>query len=948
MTATKQATPQSRHAAPAPRPQPLVQAPYTIPVGDVLAALEVDPEAGLTDILVAERRERFGANELTAAPPVPAWRKLIGQFKDLVIWILIAAALISGAFGEWVDTIAILAIVLLNGAIGFMQEERAGRALAALQKLSAPQAKVIRNGVLASVLAKDLVPGDLIEVEAGDNIPADARLIRAFSLSVQEAALTGESVPVEKDADAVLAQTTSLGDRRNMLYMGTIAAAGKARAVIAATGMLTELGRIAGMLQQHEPEPTPLQRRLAELGRVLIVVCLAIVAIIFVLQALRERHIVEALLVSVSLAVAAVPEGLPAVVTIALALGLQRMVKRNALVRKLPSVETLGSVTVICSDKTGTLTRNEMTVQEILAGGVRYRVSGTGYLPRGHFFPELPADASDTAAKRAFDAAPVEVPTRPDLAQALTVAAWCNNSRLVPKGDGDESWQIVGDPTEAALLVAALKGGIEATHRGRSLVYEIPFDSARKAMSVAVRAAGGETILYTKGAPEVILAKCVSERRDGRTEHLTDERRQAILAANAEMASRALRVLALAYRPDPPAPQDGSPESQLIFLGLAGMIDPPREEAKVAVEKCRQAGIRPVMITGDHPATALAVARELGMVQDGEQAVAGPELERMSDDELADRVDHIAVYARASAEHKLRIVKAWKRRGQVVAMTGDGVNDAPAVKAADIGIAMGITGTDVTKEASDMVLTDDNFASIVSAVEEGRGIFDNIQKVLQFLLSCNTGEILLMLVASLLGWPAPLLPIQLLWINLVTDGLPALAITLEPPEPDVMRRKPRRPNESILSPRLGLAILFQGLFVGGVSLMGFGWSYSHSAGNVEQARAMAFCVLVYAELLRAIAARSQTYTLGQLGFFTNPYLLLAIAVSGMLQVSVAILPFTQRVFDVPVHAPMDWLVIALLALTPVTLIELLKLARQKLVGRHFFQTLAVTPVHDLR
>ncbi len=568
-----------------------------------------------------------------------------------------------------------------------------------------------------------------------------------------------------------------------------------------------------------------------------------------------------------------------------------------------------------------------MTVQEIVAGGVRYAVSGTGYAPRGEFFPQLPA-AEKGRDGRVFDTTAVEVAKRPDLAQALTIGTWCNNARLVPKGDGGEDWQIVGDPTEGALIVAARKGGIEPPRRARSLVYEIPFDSSRKAMSVAVREANGQIVLYTQGAPEVVLEKCIAERRDGHPRPLTEERRQAILAANAEMASRALRVLGLAYRPNPPAANDDR-ESQLVFAGLVGMIDPPREEAKVAVERCRQAGIRPVMITGDHPATALAVARQLGLVAAADQAVSGPELERITDDELTDRVEHIA--------DKLRIVKAWKWRGQVVAMTGDGVNDAPAVKAADIGIAMGITGTDVTKEASDMVLTDDNFASIVSAVEEGRGIFDNIQKVLQFLLSCNAGEILLMLVASLIGWPAPLLPIQLLWINLVTDGLPALALSLEPPEPDVMRRKPRRPNESILSARLGLAILFQGLLVGAVSLVAFGWTYSHTGGNVEQARATAFCVLVYAELLRAIAARSQTYTLGQLGFFSNPYLLLAITVSGMLQVSVAIVPFTQRVFDVPFHTVGQWLGIVLLALTPVTLIELLKLARQRLVGERFVQ-----------
>ncbi|MFO0915898.1 MAG: cation-translocating P-type ATPase [Pirellulales bacterium] len=900
---------------------------HALAANAVLSALGVDDHIGLDEARTAQLREEHGFNQLAEAPPVPVWRKLLDQFKDLVIWILIVAAIISGALGEWLDTVAILAIVLLNGVIGFFQEGRAEQALAALQKLSAPMARAIRGGTLASIPARELLPGDILELEAGDNIPADSRLLRAFSLTVQEAALTGESVPVEKDADVVLSPPTTLGDRRNMVYMGTVAASGKARAVVVATGMQTELGRIARMLQRHEPEPTPLQRRLAELGRVLIVACLIIVGAIFALQVFRQGHLAEAFLVSVSLAVAAVPEGLPAVVTIALALGVQRMVTRNALVRKLASVETLGSVTVICSDKTGTLTRNEMTVQEMLVGNARYRVSGTGYTPRGEFFRENDESRLARTSPPVFSTTPERVTHVPDLQLALGVGAWCNSARLIPSGNGADVWHVIGDPTEGALIVAAQKAGIEAAASEKVLLYEIPFDSTRRAMSVAVQSADGP-LLYVKGAPEVVVANCVAERRDQTVRELTDDRRLELLAFSAEMAGRALRVLALAYRPDPPDRHVENPESQLVFTGLVGMIDPPREEARVAVDTCRRAGIRPVMITGDHPATALAVARELGMVGVDDRAVAGQELEAMSEEDLASEVEHIPVYARASAEHKLRIIKAWKSRGQVVAMTGDGVNDAPAIQAADIGIAMGITGTDVTKEASDMVLTDDNFASIVSAVEEGRGIFDNIQKVLQFLLSCNVGEILLMLVASVLGWPAPLLPIQLLWINLVTDGLPALALSLEPPEPDVMRRKPRRPTESILSTRLGLAILLQGSLVGLVGLLAFGLSYGSHPGNDDRARAMTFCVIVYAELFRALAARSQTLTLGQLGFWTNPHLLLAISVSGMLQLSVAVVPFTQHVFDIPTHTAFEWFAIVALALTPVTCIEITKALRR--------------------
>lgn len=900
--------------------------PHAISAAALLSTEQVSPQAGLSNEAVQERQHRFGANQLSEAPPEPVWKRLVAQFQNLVIWILIAAAVISGALGEWVDSLAILAIVVLNGVIGFVQEQRAEQALSALRKLSAPTAKVVRGGQHQTVPASSLVPGDVIQVEAGDNIPADARLVQAFGLTVQEAALTGESVPVEKDAEAVLAPDTPLGDRRNMVYMGTVAAAGKSWGIVTSIGMQTELGHIAGLLARQEAEPTPLQRRLAQLGRVLIVICLAIVTVIFGLQVARDGKFVEALLVSVSLAVAAVPEGLPAVVTIALALGLQRMVKRNALVRKLPSVETLGSVTVICSDKTGTLTRNEMTVQAIHTLDATYRVTGGGYTPRGEFW----RTATDDSARAETV---VTVGEDAGLRFALKVGAWCNGAQVVPKPDGAQAWQVIGDPTEGALVVAALKGGLDPAERTSAIVFEVPFDSTRKMMSVVVHD-GGEKILFAKGAPEMLLAKCDRVHHTGQMEPLTESHRQRILAANAELASQALRVLALAYRPNPPEHGDVDLETNLVFLALVGMIDPPRDEAKAAVAECRSAGIRPVMITGDHPATAFAVAQQLGLTTGAERAVPGSELERMSDEQLAEQVESIAVYARATAEHKLRIVKAWKSRGQVVAMTGDGVNDAPAVKSADIGIAMGITGTDVTKEASDMVLTDDNFASIVSAVEEGRGIYDNIQKVLQFLLSCNFGEILLMLLASLLGWPVPLLPIQLLWINLVTDGLPALALSVEKPEPDVMQRPPRTSGESILSRQIGFTILLQGFLEGTVGLIAFGLSFRESGGDVNHARAVTFCVLVYSELLRSFAARSQRYTLWELRPWSNPTLLLAVIVSGLLQVSVVMMPFAQQVFDVPQHTYQEWAMIVSLALLPVSVIELTKLVLRALSSRN--------------
>ena len=894
---------------------PILQSPHAGSFFEVTAALQADTERGLSEVEVERRRGLHGANELDQAPEEPAWRRFLRQFNELVIWVLLIAAVVSALLGEWPDALAILAIVVLNALLGFFQEERAERALAALQRLSAPMAKVVRDGELRIITARELVAGDRIELEAGDYVPADARLIQAFGLRVQEAALTGESAPEDKDDSVILSPGTALGDRRNMTYFGTVVAAGKASALVVATGMKTELGRIAGMLQRSEREPTPLQRRLAEMGKVLSLACLGLVALIFGLELIRGGRIADVFLLSVSLAVAAIPEGLPAVVTIALAVGLQRMIKRNALVRRLPSVETLGSVTVICSDKTGTLTRNEMTVRDIFAGDEHFAVSGAGFAPQGQF--------------RVFGSdSPIDPHNKPDLLSALETAARCNHAKVHPRKDGS-SWEVIGDPTEGALLVASLKGGFDPASRRQAVVSEIPFESERKAMSIILRDLVGAVRMHTKGAPEVIVGKCVAERRRGADVPLTDARRQEILRLAGEMANRALRVLALATRQFP-AGAGPFDESELTFVGLAGMIDPPRDEAKEAVRNCREAGIRPVMITGDHPATAVAIARELGIVSGDERAVSGRDLNAMSDADLAAQVDRISVYARVSAEHKLRVVRAWKARGQVVAMTGDGVNDAPAIKSADIGIAMGSSGTDVTKEASAMVLTDDNFASIVNAVEEGRGIYDNIRNVLFYLLSCNAGEILLILAAGLLGWPAPLVAIQLLWINLVTDGLPALALALEPPGPGVMRRRPRPPTESILTWRNGLKILFQGTLVGGCALAAFGIVWNGNPDNLGHARTTAFCVLVYGELLRALAARSQTLTVWQLGFFTNPFLLGAIAVSALLQLSVVTLPFARPVFESVSHFAWEWLLLIVFALTPVTVIEIAKVIRMRM------------------
>jgi len=909
-----------------PLPSPASEAPaawHALALDEIVERLVTDKHRGLADAEAGRRLAHHGPNALAEQPAAPWWWKFLRQFEDLVIWILLVAAGIAGAMGDWADTAAIGAIVLVNALIGFLQEERALQALAALERMSAPLAKVVRDGEVRAIPARDLVPGDLIELEAGDNVPADARLRDGYGLRLQESSLTGESTPVEKEPVERLPAAMPLADRRSMVHAGTIVAAGRAAAVVVATGMETELGRIAGLLVRAAPEATPLQRRLAELGRILIVVCLAIVGIIFALEigrgggpaALwRSGGLADVLLRAVSLAVAAVPEGLPAVVTLVLAIGLQRMVARNALVRRLPSVETLGSVTVICSDKTGTLTRNEMTVREIITASGRYRVSGVGYTPQGEF-----QRTSGMAAR----AASVE----PDLTRLLTIAARCNNATVQP-ADGD-GWQVVGDPTEGALVVAAMKAGIAIDDPAAPTIFEIPFDSERKRMSVVVRRPDGLRLLETKGAPEAVLPCCVAELRDGVAVPLSADRRREILAAGAGLANASLRVLSLAYRELPAHESiDSQPtlvERELVHVGLAGLIDPPREEAKTAVERCRSAGIRPVMITGDHPATALAIGRELG-ITDGApgRVVTGAELESMSDDRLAATVTDIDIYARVSAEHKLRVVRAWQRGGAVVAMTGDGVNDAPAVKAADIGIAMGITGTDVTKEASDMVLTDDNFASIVSAVEEGRGIYDNIQKFIHYLLSCNAGEVILMFAAALAGWPAPLAAIQILWLNLVTDGLPALALGLEPPERDLMLREPRPPQEAVVTLRRGLLILAHGALVAAVMIAAFWLSWRGDEARLPHARTMTFCVAAFAQLFFAVGCRSDRATAVELGFFGNPALLAAIAISALLQVTIVTLPQAQSVFAVGSSLGSDWLLVLGLALLPVTAIELLK------------------------
>ncbi|HEY4308473.1 MAG TPA: cation-translocating P-type ATPase [Pirellulales bacterium] len=892
-----------------------------IAVQDVKSLLS--HEHGLALSEAAARLQSIGPNALIERPAVPVWRKLLTQFSELVVGILIAAAIISGLMGEWIDAVAILAIVVLNGVLGFFQEQKAERAMAALRKLTVPLCKVVREGRVQQIAARTLVPGDLIELEAGDQVPADARLLRTFGVRAQEAALTGESKPVAKSADIVLPTETPLAECRNMVFMGTELAAGKASAVVTATGMHTELGHIARMLATSEPELTPLQRRLKELGQLLVVTCLAIVAVIFTLQLARGGDPLEVALLAISLAVAAVPEGLPAVVTLVLAIGLQRMAKCHALVRKLASVETLGSVTVICADKTGTLTRNEMTARVVVAGDQIYRVTGVGYAPVGQVVSAtslVEALAGPTDGKESADHVPCDAIMAIDLRQLLTCALYCNNARLVSTAG---EWKIVGDPTEGALLVLAAKGGCTADPNLR-VVHEIPFDSQRKAMSVATDN-GQVATIYCKGALEVVLEKCDREFCRGEAVPLDARRCQEILKYQAELAARAMRMLAFAYREAPEVVEGTYQERGLVFLGLVGMTDPVREEARGAIDRCRRAGIRSIMITGDHPSTAQAVAEELALIEAGQRVITGQELDALSDAQLEAELPRLAVFSRVRAEHKLAIVKAWRARGEVVAMTGDGVNDAPAIKAAHVGIAMGLSGTDVTKEASDIILTDDNFASIVNAIEEGRGIYDNIQKFVRYLLTCNSGEVLFMFFAAVFGWPSPLTAVQILWINLITDGLPALALGLEPPGPDIMHRPPRPVRETLITRALGLQIFWQGLLIATVTLIVFELTYSGTRQHLEAARTAAFCVLALSQLFFSFTCRSQRYTLPELGVTSNRYLFIAIAASLVLQVGVVAVPGIQGLFDATDLSPQQWAVVLFVSLMPVTIVESLKL-----------------------
>jgi Ca2+-transporting ATPase len=895
---------------------------HELTVDETLKELGANPE-GLSPTEAAERLIRYGPNTLREIKRISPWEIFLGQFKNFLIILLLAATVISLLLGETLDAIVIFAIVIASAVLGFYQEFRAEKALQALKAMASPTATVLRGGEEMEIPSVEVVPGDIMLLTAGDRMPADGRMLLSANVRVDEASLTGESTAVEKDANAVLPPDTCIGDRKNLVFAATVMTYGRGQAVVTATGMETEFGRIAKMLQEVEEEPSPLAEKMDFIGKRLGVACLIISALVMGLGVLRGNPVLEMFIWGVSLAIAAVPEALAAVVTGALAIGVQRAARRKAIVRRLPAVETLGCTTVICSDKTGTLTKNEMTIRQIYAGGRVLEVTGVGFEPTGTFMTD--SQQTDPLADLT-------------VARLLVGGALCNDAILV-KTNG--AWHIKGDPTEGAMVVAAAKAKLDVAELRRTWprVGEIPFESERKRMSTVHRDPNGPLTAFVKGAPELILECCTHRERNGQREPLTPELRREILDWNDRMAKGALRVLGLAHHtvtnPSPTYTPDVL-EADLTFLGLVGMIDPPRDEVKLAIRQCREAGIRSVMVTGDHKLTAAAIARELGLLGGdgkGERRVLdGRDLDRMTEEELAQIVEDVAVYARVSPEHKMKIVGAWKSRRHVVAMTGDGVNDAPALKRADIGVAMGITGTDVTKEASEMVLMDDNFATIVAAVEEGRIIYDNIKKYLIFLLSCNVAEILVLGFAGLIGWPLPLVALQILWVNLTTDGLPALALGVEPGEPDLMRRSPRDPGEAVFSRPLLIALGSMSLliFAGITPIFYVYWQ----AEGVPKAQTIALIMLIVYELFYAFSCRSLRSTLRQLGFFTNRWLPLAVLSSALLMVAVIYIPSWGKAFHTVPLSSGDWYVVFLVAGGSFLLVEAGKWVAARRRGKH--------------
>jgi len=948
---------------------------------EVLRNLEVQ-DKGLATTEAQRRIEHYGPNQLREAPRPSFLQTLWEQLNNFVVILLIVASVISALLGDYVEAAAIMAIVVLNSALGIVQERRAEEALAALKKLAAPDAQVLRDGHRSSIPAYELVPGDIVFLEAGNFIPADIRLLEAINLRVEEASLTGESLPVQKNAATVLDKNVPLGDRKNTAFMGTLVSYGRGRGVVTNTGMRTQLGLIATMLQNVDTEETPLQRRLDQLGKSLSIASIILVAVVFVVALINQTdinqlfvgpldylknfatEITDVFIIAISLAIAAVPEGLPAVVTISLALGMREMIKRHALIRKLSSVETLGSATVICSDKTGTLTQNEMTVTRLWVDGQFINITGTGYVPIGEF---------QMAGRR------VDLHQYPAALTALWLGVLNNDAEIETTGtsENQRTYRIVGDPTEGALIVAATKAGAEHIQIDRAYPREneVPFDSERKRMITIHNVSELDPndlspfnnkkmqdwdVVAMKGAPDVVLELCsFYQTMDDKSKHLDEEARQRILAANDAMTKDALRVLGLAYRVEEDIPNNPEQlkteelEKNLIFVGLIGMIDPARAEVKPALEHAREAGIRTVMITGDYPNTARAIAETIGLLRPGRKVMTGAQLDAIGDNELRNVIEETDVFARVSPEHKMRIVDALQANDEIVAMTGDGVNDAPAIKRADIGVAMGITGTDVAKETADMVLTDDNYASIVSAVEQGRIIYSNIRKFVFFLLSSNVAEIMIIFLATLAGLPPPLTAIQLLWLNLITDGAPALALAMERGDPDIMSRKPRAKSEPIVNRSMGVGILIQTITQTGAVLTAFtlGLIWHLEAGahipagmnplaylmqhdwhgiDVQAAETMAFVTLSLCELFRAYTVRSERASIFTIGIFSNRYMQYAVGLSITLLVLVTAVPFLQPIFNTHFPSAREWAVVVGLALIPAISEEITKFFLRKL------------------
>ena len=882
---------------------------------------------GLSWAEAAARLAEHGPNQLTEARKISPLVIFFRQFASLLMLILLAAIVISYLSGEILDAAVILVILLACGVLGFVQEYRAERAAAALARLAAPTATVIREGREATIPSREVVPGDLLVLHTGARVAADGRLLETVNLMADEALLTGESTPAEKNAAALARPDSPVAERHCMVFGGTVITYGRGRAVVTATGMGTEFGNIARMLTEVEAEKTPLERRMTTIGRVLAVICLAVAVGAVLLGVYKGDELWPMIIWGISLAVAAVPEALPAVVTGALAIGTTRMARRHAIVKRLPAVETMGCTTVICTDKTGTLTKNEMTVRRLYLDGKTVEVTGSGYDPRGEF---LEAGDSDRLTA-----------THPVLAQAARVSILCNDVAVEADSGG---WQVRGDPTEGALLVLGRKAGLDQTAvlADYPRVAEIPFSSERKRMSTIHQGPGG-FLMCLKGAPESLLPWCSRVLTSRGAEPLADAGKQGIMREAAAMAGQALRVLGLAYRPltDLPELTPEAEETDLVWVGLVGMMDPPRPEAKVAVHRCHQAGIRVIMVTGDHPDTARAISRDLGILAregGGPELLTGQELNALNDEALLTALGKIRVFARVSPEHKLRLVNLLKGQGEVVAMTGDGVNDAPALKRADIGVAMGITGTEVTKETAAMILTDDNFASLEAAVEEGRAIFDNIKKYLIYLLSCNFSEILVLTGAIFLGLPLPLLALQILWVNLITDGLPALALGVDPKAPDIMRRPPRPPREGVFTRSVNVLLVVISFYLTLILLPLFAYyvllnprHLSEPSQVLTQAQTMVFVTLILAELVNAFNCRSDLHSLFTVGFFTNRFLLVGVVLSLAIMAAVINWPPLADIFHVSALAAGDWLLAAGLALTLFPVVEVTKCLLRRLI-----------------